>query len=56
MVACSCWTVFVRLEDDLAEMAASRLEPEGLRDRSERKGAVDHRVAMDGIDAADQSI
>ena len=35
-------------------MSAGLLEAEGVRDRGERKGAVDHRVAMDGVDAADQ--
>jgi hypothetical protein len=35
-------------------MAPSFLEPEGICDRFKRKGAVDHRVTVDRLDAADQ--
>ena len=41
-------------DDDLAEVAASLLEPEGIGEFGEREGSIYHRVSVDGIDAADQ--
>ena len=35
-------------------MATRFPEPEGVRDFGQRKGALDHPVAVNGVDAADQ--
>ena len=45
---------FLKLEDVLAEVAASLLQEEGIGEFGEREGAVCHRVSVDGVDAADQ--
>ena len=44
----------LELDDDLAEVAARFLEPEGVSDFGQGKGAVDHRFNLDGVDAGDQ--